>query len=155
MEGTVESADGETQFRGQFSGGDSYWRIEQADGTVVEQYVVDGDQYLVTDGRCIVGYGGDTGVDGMGADRVEEDATEQPDLTPVGRETIDGEEVRVYEISADDGEALTYYVSVDTGYPRRVESESGTFDFHSWGDVEPIESPDMDCREMGGATPPG
>lgn len=152
MEGTAQSEDGEMQIQGRFAGGDAYWRFEQADGTVTEQYLVDDEQYFVSDGQCIAG-SGTTGTEGVGTDQFEEDADEQPDLEPAGRETIDGEELLVYEVPTDGDGTMTYYVDPETGHPRRVESPSGTFDYHSWGDVDPIQPPDMDCQEMSGMTP--
>jgi hypothetical protein len=50
-----------------------------------------------------------------------------------------------------DGESgeTTYYVSAETGYPVRFESPDSDIRFHSYGDVDPVEAPDMDCQEIG------
>lgn len=51
-----------------------------------------------------------------------------------------------------DGDAETLYVSVDTGYPVRIEDlDSGiTIGFHSWSQTAPIAPPDLECIPAGG-----
>jgi hypothetical protein len=57
--------------------------------------------------------------------------------------------VYVFEVTGEDVEGvLTFYVSAETGYLRRVEGAWGTATFHSWGETEPISKPDMDCQEV-------
>jgi hypothetical protein len=155
MEGTVQNENGEMQMQGRFADGDVYWRIERTDGQVSEMYTVDGEQYFVTDGRCMMGSSSSPGSEAPGVAQFEEDTSSQPELVPAGRETIDGEEFLVYEVSPESGETRTYYVDPETGHPRRIESPSATIDYHSWGDVDPVQAPDMDCQEMGAMTPSG
>lgn len=142
---------------GRVDGEDSYMRMEEDSG-VMEFYSVGDEAYFVQDGGCFVTSPGE-------AEEVEEaeepdigahegEAEAHPGLEAVGRDTIDGEEVYVFELSASEAtehdDAVTYYVSVETGYLRRVEDGTAVMDFHSWGDVDPVEPPDMECMEMGG-----
>lgn len=142
---------------GRVDGEDSYMRMEEDSG-VMEFYSVGDEAYFVQDGGCFVTSPGEE-------ERIEEaeepdigahegEAEAHPELEAVGRDTIDGEEVYVFELSASEAtehdDAVTYYVSVETGYLRRVEDGTTVMDFHSWGDVDPIEPPDMECMEMGG-----
>ncbi|MDL5362429.1 hypothetical protein [Halalkalicoccus sp. NIPERK01] len=149
---------------GRVDGEDSYMRMEE-DGGAMEFYSVGGETYIVQDGGCFLmrpeefeaAEGEDVDEPDMGAH--EGEAAAHPELEAVGRDTIDGEEVYVFELSASEASehdgAVTYYVSVETGYLRRVESEDTAMDFHSWGDVDPIEPPEMECMEMGGWDEPG
>jgi hypothetical protein len=68
-----------------------------------------------------------------------------PDLAPDRTETIDGEKMYVY--ATGQGEV---FISAQTGRPRRVVTPQGTLNYHSWGEVEPIQAPDMNCQEVGG-----
>jgi len=142
-----ESGSGEATVR--VNGGNYYQTFEVEEGTF-EIYSVDGDLYLVQEGRCFKNPGQGIPQTGTGVDpKDEEQVTGNPDVTPSGRDTIDGEEVYVYEYSQQ-GEAFTLYVSVDTGRPVRAEFSQGQIDYHSWGEVDPIEPPDIDCQEPGG-----
>jgi hypothetical protein len=40
---------------------------------------------------------------------------------------------------------LTYYVDAETRYPRRLETGATVVEYRSWGDVEPVVVPDLDC----------
>jgi hypothetical protein len=145
MEGSFEREDGSrNEATGRIDGNDSHWTF-QSDGETSEVIAVDGDSYIVSGNSCFLSSGGAPD-QGITADQFEEDQTEAADVTPTGEDTIDGEAVLVYEFNSD-GEEVTYYVSTETGYPVRVESKSGTFTFSSWGDVDPIEKPDMECRD--------
>lgn len=42
---------------------------------------------------------------------------------------------------------VTYFVDAETGYLRRLQTESVATDYVSWGDVELITPPDMECSE--------
>jgi hypothetical protein len=147
------SADGQTmEMAGRFHGGDVYWEIDQQ-GQQMEWYLVDGASYVVTGGQCFTGSTQmAVGAEQAHPDQFPENAQAHPNVEPAGTETIEGDEVLVYEISAADGgsETLTYYVLADSGYPRRIESESMQWDFHSWGEVDPIEAPEGNCQEMPG-----
>lgn len=153
------SEEGETfLWSGRVHEGRSYMRMEE-NGEVMEMYFVGEETYVVQGGECSVMSSGD--FEGLEEERAgdldleghEEEAVEHPELEAVGRDTIDGEAVHVFELSADEAAEhdvdVTYYVSVETGYLRRVEYESAVMDFHSWGSVDPIEPPDMECMDMG------
>lgn len=79
-------------------------------------------------------------------------------LRLTGRTTVDGETTLVYELSADQlgglEEPLTYYVRETDGRLRRIELATGTVDYRAWGEIETIERPGPDCREVE-STPPG
>ncbi|MFP4628623.1 MAG: hypothetical protein ACLFMX_06515, partial [Halobacteriales archaeon] len=137
-------------------GDSSHWRVETEEEGVSEMYAIEGDTYIVSDGECLLTSGGNEPSEefdyGSDPDTYEEEASSYPDLEPAGDDTIDGEAMYVYEVTAtetDDFESATYYVSQDSGYLRRVETETGTVDLHSWGSVEPIEPPDMECESFG------
>jgi hypothetical protein len=132
-----------------YNGGNFHNTFETEQGTV-EIYQVDDDFYLVQQGQCIKNPGQNPTAEPPVAPEEQENVGDQYDgLTPEGRTTIDGEEVWEYEVE-NEGEVVTWYVSVETGYITRVEFQQGTIDYHSWGDVDPIEAPDADCQEIGG-----
>lgn len=135
---------------------DSYTRME-ADGRTVESYSVDGDAYTVfpDEGRCLKNAGGGQGQapnqrSQVDPERYESGAEANPEIRAAGRTTVDGEEMYVFVLPADEAadydEDVTYYVSVETGYLRRVEFADGVVDYHSWGEVDPIEPPEMECE---------
>ncbi|MGM0372167.1 MAG: DUF7537 family lipoprotein [Halobacteriota archaeon] len=136
-----------------FDGEDYYHRIEEAaSGDVYELYHVDGTDYVViNDETCIKNPGPSVEPEESDVDAEADTYAEKPDadLTAKGTTTIDGETVYVFEVTGEDVEGtLTIYVSKATGYLRRVESDWGRLDFHSWGDVEPITAPDMECQDF-------
>ncbi|AGB17021.1 hypothetical protein Halru_2439 [Halovivax ruber XH-70] len=115
--------------------GDYRVEIEEEDGQVVEMYGIDGQHYINVMGHC--------DPDSRDADQGQYvDAEQEPDastasLPAVGTASIGGEEVYVFEDGPD-----TIYVSVDTGYPVRIEGPTTQADFHSWGATDPISLPD-------------
>lgn len=140
---------------GRYYGDDYYMRIEPDDvEDTFEKYFVDDDTYLViNEAECVLNPGS-----GMEPDADVESETDaearvnepDPDLKPDGTTDIDGETVYIYEVTGEDIDgSRTFYVSVSTGYVRRVEGPGGTVDFHSWGEIDPISPPDLDCREIG------
>ncbi|MDR5656590.1 hypothetical protein RH831_05275 [Halodesulfurarchaeum sp. HSR-GB] len=138
-----------------FEGDDYYQRIEDTStGDVYEVYHVDGTDYVVINGEtCIKNPGASVEPEESDVDTEADTYAEKPDadLTAKGTTTIDGETVYVFEVTGEDVEGtLTIYVSQATGYLRRVESDWGRLDFHSWGDVEPITAPDMECQDFSG-----
>lgn len=154
MTATVQSGGRTVEMSGRFYRGDMYWSFDQQ-GQQMEMYHIGNSTYTVVGGQCVRG----TMQQGMGRDEVDpgcfsDQPEENPEVTPVGRDTIDGEEVLVYEISqAESQKPLTYYILADSGYPRRIEGESMRWDFHSWGVVDPIQKPEGDCQSMpGGGT---
>ena len=137
-----------------YHGEDYYQRIEPDDTEdVYELYHVDGTDYVViNEETCIKNPGPSMEPEESSVDTEADTYVEKPDagLTARGTTTIDGMEVYVFEVTGEDVEGtLTLYVSVSTGYLRRVESDWGRIDFHSWGEVEPITPPDMECQEFG------
>lgn len=151
MTATMRSEGQTVEMTGRFYQGDMYWSVNQQ-GQQMEMYHIGNSTYTVSGGQCFRG----TMRQGMDRDEVNpgrfsDQPRQNPDVTPVGRDTIDGEEVLVYEISQSGSrEPVTYYILADSGYPRRIEAESMRWDFHSWGAVEPIQKPDGNCRSMSG-----
>lgn len=152
-------AGGETRLTGRVDRGDYYLRVEREDAAT-ELYVVDGTGYVLDDDRCLE-YPDVTARQEVQADSREGgeyEAPTSPSVAPTGTTTVDGREVRAFERSAagpdGSGEALTYYVDSETGYLRRIETESTVVDFRSWGDVEPVEAPDVECQQMEGPSLP-
>lgn len=142
-----QDASGEARYDG-----DDYYGRWETDGEVYETYHVDGDDYVVFNDQCYVNPGEEikpeTGVD---SDAEGYGGMPDADIEPKGMETIDGVQCYKFEVSGEDVQGvLTLYLSESTGYLRRVEGDWGRLDFHSWGDVDPIEPPDMDCQEMPG-----
>ena len=110
-------------------------------------YSIDGDNFLVIEDMCYYEPGGDDEPDSPEAETFEEDIDHN--LESVGITEIDGHEMHQFE--ADDAEldtTVTYYVARETGYLRRVESVEFTVDFHSWGAVDSIERPELECYEI-------
>lgn len=140
---------------GRFHQGDMYMEFESEEGEG-EFYMTGEDQYMVMSGQretlCIENPDSTRPDEGqVDPEDYESEVSEYSDLTPTGRDTIDGEEVYVYELTpemTEQSETVTYYVGVNSGYLRRVESAEATVNFHSWNDVDPIDAPDMDCQDM-------
>jgi hypothetical protein len=147
IEGTIESDRGSRTVTARIDGEDSYWRFERSDGTVTELYAVDGTDYVVSGDRCLEGVDQSLLPGSLTAEKFEADRSAYGDVTPTGRETVDGEAVLRYEIE-DDGRTVTYHVSAETGYPRRVTAPSGVFEYHSWGAIDPITTPDVPCEPV-------
>lgn len=151
---------------GRFSQGNMYLQFESDEGTF-EFYIVGDNQYMVMSGQgqefCIRNPDRSLPEESqIDPDDYESEVSEYSDLTPTGTTTIDGERVHVYELTPEmtgQSETVTYYVSIDTGHPRRVESADAVVDFHSWNNVDSIEAPDMNCQESpaqpGGSMPSG
>ena len=141
----------EIALSGRFHGADHHLQVDLADGRT-ETYVVDGDSYFVADGTCtrypgVASVPGDAGTAGD----VAEDPSDYPELTYRGTVTRSGEGFHelVLPASTLEGyeEALTYHVDASTYYLRRLETAAVTVDYHSWGEVDPIEPPDVDCTD--------
>jgi hypothetical protein len=153
----VAYADPESDVSGtatvRYHGQDYYQRIEPGDtDDVYELYHVDGTDYIVINEETCFKNPGTAVTPDADVDEQVDTYVDAPDagLTANGTTTIDGMEVYVFEVTGADVEGtLTIYVSVSSGYLRRVESEWGTMDFHSWGEVEPITAPEMECQEFG------
>lgn len=122
------------------NGGNYHQTIETQRGTF-EIYNVDDTVYVLQGGSCL--RNPDRGIpepeSGIDPQDESDIVGDQPDLSPAGRDTIDGEAVYVYEFTDED---VTLYVSVQAGTIRRVEFPEGRIDYHSWGEVDPIELPE-------------
>lgn len=138
---------GQATTEGRFTGSDFALTVT-SQGQSYQVYQVDGTAYFVAGGQCLSGMGSG------GANFDAEEWSSQHDypshlgalaeLRPTGTTTIDGETMYVYE--GDPGVArmgtVTYYVSAETGYVRRVESERVTAEFWDWGAVdEAVQAP--------------
>jgi len=129
-----------------FSGGEQYIDIDGDEEGDIEYYMLEDAVYLVNQNQCIVydSFPGGAPNDPTEFESIEQLEEQQPDITSVGTDTIDGDPVTVYEVDAE-----TMYV-LESGFPRRAETPQGTVDYYDWGDTEPIEPPDMNCTSPGG-----
>ena len=126
-----------------------HWEIDGM-SDVWEMYHIDGDSYMVMGEMCFLNPDTDDEPDLEYRDE-DFDEVAEPTLEPQGTTTIDNIDVYIYEVSdPSTGEEMTYYVDSSTGYLRRIEWSFGVMDLHSWGDVEPISAPEMDCQSFGG-----
>jgi hypothetical protein len=157
MEYSVEGSEAtqEVEMTVHVNGANSKMIIEAQQN--IEAYFVDGDAYQVIAGQCFKNPGEfeapDVGPSPGPGDQYDPtvDLPEEYERT----ETIDGETMRVYEFDPENeelygGPQITVYVSDETGYLSRVEGEEFSVEYHSWGQVDPIEKPDMDCQEISG-----
>lgn len=147
--------DQETTVVVRVNGQNAHWTFEGQQE--IDFYAVDGDVYQVVSGQCFKGTEQADAPEVGPAPKPGEEWDPTADLPgePDGRETIDGEEMLVFTYDPDtdtvyEGMAVTAYVSADTNYLRRIESEAWRIDYHSWGEVDPIEAPDMECQEFDG-----
>lgn len=138
----------EATMEGRFHDGNSYV-VVTVDGESFEQYVVDDVSYLVYDGQCFENPPSNVEPADPDQDPNEwdEDVEQYRDLAPDGTTTVNGEQAYYYVIE-EDGEQIIYYVSVSSGRLLRVEFPSGRIDYHSWGSVDPITAPDMECTTI-------
>ena len=141
-------------------GRDGHLELEMDGGVSVEYFVVGDDEYEVVPGECMVGPRDDNPdyedlVLFVWLDPFRGQDPNEYSVTDVT--TIDGEEVYVIE---DPHESWKMYVSTETGYRVREDlsdedlavgsgmgSDDGVANFHSWGEPDPIEPPDMVCEE--------
>jgi hypothetical protein len=155
-----------------FDGEDRYLRLPRGDAEpAVESYIVDGDGYVVVDGECTSYPDVDAGTAALASVAEQPgDAADTPELEVTDTTTLDGREMLVLTVpaaefatptptqtpaGARDGSQprtnaaahgdLTYYVDAETRYPRWLETAATVVDYRSWGDVEPITVPDLDC----------
>ncbi|MEF8771381.1 hypothetical protein [Halodesulfurarchaeum sp.] len=152
----VEYSDPDTGDSGtgsaRYNGDNYYMRMEPDDSDdVYELYHIDGDDYWVlNEEMCYKNPSQELEPDSDVKSESDADAHgSKPDvnLEPDGTTELDGETVYIFEVSGEDIEGvLTLYVSASTGYLRRAEGEWGQADFHSWGEVDPISEPSMDCQ---------
>ena len=154
----VEYSDPESGESGKGSAkyyGDDYYMQVRPDesGDMFEVYHIENDDYyVINEDACYLNPGPAMEPD---SDIKEESDAEghgskpDADLEPKGTTEIDGETVYIFEVTGEDVDGtLTLYVSASTGYLRRAEGEWGTADFYSWGEIDPISKPNMDCQEF-------
>lgn len=130
--------------------GENYYQRIALDGTTetFEIYAIEGDRYVVIDGQSCFRNPGASMTPDTGVESDAETYGEQPDpdVRPTGTTQIDGKRMFVFEVSVEKGgQAVRLYVSEETGYLRRVETEGITLDYYDWGAVDPITPPDLDC----------
>ncbi len=169
---TVEESEPATdaeQFRSQFAGGTAYeFEVSSGRGGTVtgrfrdgnqylqfqgdrgtgEFYLVDGAVYSVQEGGCITVPSNPVETPEPPEEEAIDDARFSS-VTRTGTETIDGEEVIVYDVSATSSNIpdATYYLLADTGRLRRVTTQGPRgpqqVEFLAWGDeVDPITLPE-------------
>ncbi len=162
FESEFETEEAQGTATGRYYEDDIYYHVETQEQTV-EVYEIDDETYVVfvDEDMCVKNPGEEMKPDSGGEgeanpDEYEADVNDYPEITPKGTTTIDGETVYIFEITDEDTEmTVTYYVSVETGYIRRVETQDGVVDLHSWDDVDPVQPPDMDCRDISDMPSPG
>ena len=132
-----------------FNSGERYIDIDGDEEGDIEYYLLEDAVYLVNQNQCIVydSFPGGAPNDPTEFESIEQLEEQQPDITSVGTDTIDGDPVTVYEVDAET--TYTMYI-LESGFPRRAETPQGTVDYYDWGDTEPIEPPDMNCTSPGG-----
>lgn len=157
IEGTMEHPeDGTIDVEGREHEDDLYLEFVPSEGPVMELYIVDDEQYTVTQGNCYKSLGMAGGGYSIADDEFQEDGFwEEKD--PVGTELLDGEEMVVYD---HEGESpsydyeLTIYVSCSTRRIHRVDEyvpaeNSTTIGYYdNWGGADPVSPPEMDCQEV-------
>ena len=120
----------------------------------MKSYLVDGTGYVVADGECTEYPDLDEGLRSVGSVAPETGDLADPQLTVTGTDTIDGRPMLVLELPAsersDADSAVTYYVDRETRHLRRLETASSTVEYRSWGEIDAIEPPDVDCRRATG-----
>lgn len=151
VEMAVRAADGPTTTTiGRFHGRDHYLRHDR-DGNVIESALVDGDGYVV-DGECVTHPDLTDGIEGPrdGVAERRRDGVSDPELTVTGTTSIDDREAYVLALPAGSVEGhasdLTYYVDAETRYLRRLETAATVVEYHSWGDVDPIDLAELGCE---------
>ena len=111
--------------------------------------------YSVQQGQCFVVP--NLPVDDQLFDPPDSETVDQTDLSEVtrmGTDTIDGQQVIVYDVSGTEfGQSggARYYLRADSGRLRRIEAGSQQMDFFAWDEeVASIQPPEMDCTAPGG-----
>jgi hypothetical protein len=144
---TAEEVGGTAEFI--FNDGDRYLSFEGPEGQSSELYFVGDAVYVVSQGECLTYESAPFDVPEEPVDIQQEGELQEqnPEVTEVGTDTIDGDAVTVYEVVGE--RTYTMYV-LESGFPRRVETDGQSVDYYDWGDTDPIEPPDMDCSSPGG-----
>jgi hypothetical protein len=142
-----------------------------AAGGQVETVVADGTLYVLADDTCRA-YPDALDASEQTRGRFGKPPRGNPDpkAEVVDRVTLDGRETLVLELAYRPPElpdparearrehaegvgverqrrrpTVTYLVDVETGYLRRLATTTTTVDYHSWGDVAPVDPPAVDC----------
>jgi len=145
MAGTA-AEDGQTfTFEMRLHGGDSYMRVESDEFGSNETYRIGNLSYFVQADECML-FEQEPGLvpDPIDRDDPDDIEAEQPTVTELGPDTVDGDPVTAYELVFPDGETAVYFL-LASGSVRRIEFEGSVIDFFDWGATEPVEPPDMEC----------
>jgi len=111
------------------------------EGRTMTVYNVDGRAAYVADGDCFSQNVPSTRDPG---NWTKESPLRNVTVRPSRTTTIDGETVYVYESDRGFGSVdgpITYYVSAETGYLRKLESADSTIEMYDWGHDESVELP--------------
>jgi hypothetical protein len=157
VEGTKEhSEDGTFDIEGRTHGDDQYYEFVHSDGMVFELFVVDDDYYSVTEEGCAkFSTSPDNGYAAPEDEFNEDEFWEDRELDRT--ETLDGEEMVVYEFNVDTDTydyELTLYVNCNTRRIHRAdqfvpsENVSAVVYYENWGETDPVSPPDMDCQAV-------
>lgn len=122
---------------------EDFYMTWTAEGETIESYRVDNQWYTVMGEECFTQPMEDPDDHLVDPDDPIDDDEE---YIASGQTEVEGEDV--WEFEMDEG---TLYVSVETGYPVRFDADDGEGHviYHSWGEVEPISPPDMECVDPG------
>jgi len=144
---TNEESGATVEYR--INSGEQYIDITGGEEGDIEYYILEDGVYLVNQNQCIVydSFPGGAPTDPTEFEDIDDLETQQPEITEIGTDTIDGDPVTVYEVDAET--VYTMYI-LESGFPRRVETPQGDSNYYDWGDTEPIEPPDMNCMSAGG-----
>lgn len=151
---TIEDGGTTTTVNGRFHEGNIYYEAVLEGSQNVEFYNVGGDTFVITQDICFKNPDGTQNPVSFdpesytSRDELQEAAENNPNVEPVETTTIDGQEVRVYEISDMQGNTARYYILTDSGFPRRIEFDTFQIDLTDHNDVNAISAPDMNCQEM-------
>lgn len=145
-----EGGDVSMEMTGEWHEGD-YHSQTVYQGMTVDMYQVGGQLYMEAGGQC-------TSVSGAGATPLPDVDTEEfagtedtqtnfeqwASLMPTGQQTIDGEAMWEFHVPAGEfgnPESITFFISVDSGYLRRLETQGVVAEYWDWGNVGPIQAP--------------
>lgn len=146
----VTKNEGNYRGEGRAHDGDTYTQWESGS----ETYLVDGQIYDINPelGLCMLMEEEDSEEGSIG--NVYE-GLEGTEITFAGTDTVDGEQMYVYEytlaVSGEFEHEMTVYVSAETGYVLRLESGDLVTNYHSHGEADPIEAPDagdIECIDI-------
>jgi hypothetical protein len=138
--GEISTDEGTVQQEGRWYESD-YASEVTFEGRTMTVYNVGGRVAYVAEGECFSQNVPQTRDPG---NWTEENDLRDVTVRPSGTTTIDGETVYVYESDVTPGSLdgpVTYYVSAETGYLRKIESPDMTVEMYDWGHDESVELP--------------